>query len=137
MSELPNLDTIVVDTSAIVAILKDEPEAENFRQILVDVPLALISSPTWTELMIVTLMAGGSGLVEECQLLLRELGIEPSPMQPADASAAFDAYRRYGRGTGHNAKLNFGDCFSYALAKSLGVDLLYKGDDFTHTDIRT
>lgn len=136
MSEVPNLDTVVVDTSAIVAILKDEPEAEHFRQILVDIPLALISAATWTELMIVTLMAGGSQLVVECQGLLHELGIEPSPMQAADADEAFDAYRRYGRGTGHGAKLNFGDCFSYALAKSLGKDLLYKGDDFPQTDIR-
>ena len=86
--------------------------------------------------MIVTLIAGGPPLVEQCQDLLRELNIEPSPMQPAAAGAAFDAYRRYGRGTGHPAKLNFGDCFSYAMAKSLGEDLLYKGDDFTHTDIR-
>lgn len=136
MSAVPNLDTVVVDTSAIVAILKDEPEAEHFRRILVDIPSALISAATWTELMIVTFVAGGSQLVGECQGLLRELNIEPTPILPADAGAAFDAYRRYGRGTGHAAKLNFGDCFSYALAKSTGSDLLYKGQDFAQTDVR-
>lgn len=136
MSGSPNSGALVVDTSAIVAILKDEPEAEQFRQILADAPLALMCSGTWLELMIVVLNAGGDELVRECQELLRELDITPSPLSADGAATALDAYRRYGRGTDHRARLNFGDAFAYALAKVHETDLLYKGDDFAHTDIQ-
>ena len=68
--------------------------------------------------------------------LLREAGVIIEPVTERQATIARQAYRDYGKGSGHPASLNFGDCFSYALAKDLGEPLLYKGDDFGHTDIR-
>jgi ribonuclease VapC len=127
---------IVVDASALIAILKHEPEQAQFRQILLDAPEVQMAAPTKFELMMV---AHGLKLGDTQPLalsLLVQANIRVVAWSDALADAAFDAFLHYGKGQ-HPAKLNFGDCMSYALAKSLDAPLLYKGDDFAKTDIKS
>ncbi len=127
---------IVVDTSALYAILSDETEAETFKRILsVEVGICL-SAPTWVEAVMVCRSRLPHGL-ERLERLASVLSMERQAFDARQADLAAEAFRRYGRGSGHPARLNFGDCFSYALARSLDAALLYKGDDFVHTDIRS
>ncbi len=125
---------MVVDTSAIVAILLGEPESNAFAQILAANPPLAISAITLHEASIV--MAGkvrqtGVRLLDD---FLRDMSIEVCGVAIEDAVAAREAYFRYGRGY-HAAALNLADCFSYALAKARHEPLLFKGDDFSKTDI--
>ena len=125
---------MVIDTSAIVAFLLDEPEGDSFAQILAANASLAISAVTLHEASIV--MAGkakqaGVRLLDD---FLRDSAIEVSSVTMDDALAAREAYFRYGRGY-HPAGLNFADCFSYALAKARNEPLLFKGDDFSMTDI--
>lgn len=127
---------IVVDTSALYAILAQEADASVFAQRLAAGDGHLISAATYVEL--------GSVCVRHLRdgdLVLRQLIADlPATVHPFDAvqaDLAIAAYARYGKGKGHPAQLNLGDCFSYALARSLDAPLLYKGDDFIHTDIRS
>jgi ribonuclease VapC len=106
---------IVLDTSALVAILTDEPERRAFNLAIENAPARAMSAAT---------------LLEAKMVLIR---IEP--VTAAQAELAFDAFRRFGRGTGHAARLNYGDCFSYALARENAAPLLFKGGDFIHTDV--
>jgi ribonuclease VapC len=125
---------IVVDTSALIAILKQEPEQAQFRQFLLETSDVRIAAPTKFELMMV---AHGLKLGDTNELvlgLLVETKIQVIPWTDRLADLAFDAFMRFGKGR-HPAKLNFGDCMSYTLAKSLGAPLLYKGEDFSKTDI--
>jgi len=126
---------MIIDTSAIIAILIDEPEREVFSQILSGEPAQAISVVTFHEASIVMAAkkgrAGGLKLVDE---LVRELQIEIAAASFDDAIGAREAYWRFGRGY-HPAGLNFADCFAYALAKMRDEPLLFKGDDFSRTDI--
>ena len=126
---------MVIDTSAIVAILMNELESDIFSQILAAEMTLAISAVTFHEASIV--LAGkkaqpsAASLVDE---LIRDLEIEVVASTIDDVRAARDAYFRFGRGY-HRAGLNLIDCFAYALAKSRGEPLLFKGDDFSKTDI--
>ncbi len=126
---------MVIDTSAIVAILMDELESDVFSQILAGETTLAISAVTFHEASIV--MAGkkrhpsAARLVDE---FIRDLEIEVAASTIDDALAAREVYFRFGRGY-HRAGLNLADCFAYALAKSRGEPLLFKGDDFSRTDI--
>jgi len=126
---------MVIDTSAIVAILMDELESDIFSQILVGETTLAISAVTFHEASIV--IAGkkrhpsAAGLVDE---LIRDLEIEVAAATIDHALAAREAYFRFGRGY-HRAGLNLADCLAYALARSRGEPLLFKGDDFSRTDI--
>jgi ribonuclease VapC len=125
---------MVVDTSALVCILLAEPEAKDFAQAIANAPESVISRPTWVEAsMVVTARLGNEGhdLLTE---LLERSRIAIVSFDEALAHAAYDAWLKYGRGR-HAAGLNFGDCFSYALAKQRAEPLLFKGDEFTKTDI--
>lgn len=125
---------MVVDTSALIAILVAEPEAESFMQVL-DVKPSEVSAATLHEAHCV---ARRSGIASGTQRLQRLIDLAETRVFPFDVvqlSAARDAYERYGRGTGHPARLNMGDCFSYALARTRNLPLLFKGGDFVHTDI--
>ena len=129
------MDLIVVDTSALVAILLREPEASVFAAILERSGSCLLSAVSRVEFsMVVEGRAGGAGRVMLERTLL-DAGIDIVAVTPAHADIAIAAFRRFGRGR-HRAALNLGDCFSYALAKALDVPLLFKGDDFAWTDIR-
>lgn len=126
---------MVIDTSAIIAILLDEPEKDAFANLLSsEVPLA-ISAVTLHEASIV--MAAKKKQTSAARLIdefVRDLAIEVCVVAGTDARAARDAYFKYRRNY-HRAGLNFGDCFAYALAKSRNEPLLFKGDDFSKTDV--
>ena len=126
---------IVVDTSAVVAIILHEPEARSFADALVDDDAPTISALTLHESRIVlNARTGERGLGELVTLIIRS-GMTAVAFDERQSELAFDAYRRYGKGN-HPAGLDFADCAAYALAKSLDVPLLFKGADFARTDVR-
>jgi ribonuclease VapC len=127
---------VIVDSSAVIAILKMEDDAESYAMALESAgSTARMSAAVFVETSIVV-----DGMAPEVSrawdALVREAQIDMEPFTPTQAHIARAAYRRYGRGSGHRARLNFGDCFSYALAVERNEPLLYKGDDFNHTDVR-
>jgi ribonuclease VapC len=122
---------IVVDTSALVEIVLDGPEAEWARRILANSEVAAISAGTLAETSIV---AAGRGVGAEMTQLLDRLTLDVVPVTGSEARRVADAYARWGKGV-HPARLNFGDCFAYALAHRLGCPLLFVGQDFARTDI--
>ena len=125
---------MVVDTSAILAILQDEPEKGLFLDLLTASVDRLVSSANAVELSMVVLSRRGEPGLEIKRDVLERLQIQTAPLMPDHVDLAVDAFRRYGKGR-HKAALNLGDCFSYALAKATGEPLLFKGNDFAHTDI--
>jgi ribonuclease VapC len=126
---------IVIDSSALVAILRGEPEREQFIDAIVDYGNPRISSATYLEVAMVMELRWGDQGGRELDALIDEVGIEIAPCDHIQAKAARDGFRRYGKGL-HRAALNFGDCFTYALAKTLDAPLLFKGDDFALTDVK-
>jgi len=128
---------MIIDTSAIICLIKQEPEAQQVLACLSTEAPRRMSTATASELFAVvtrTVAPGGWGVVEQ---LISALGIEMVPYDAAQVSIFQQAYAKYGRG-GHNASkahLNLGDCFSYALATMLDEPLLFIGDDFIHTDV--
>jgi ribonuclease VapC len=128
---------VIVDTSALVAVLRGETEAAGFVDALAGSTNTLMSAGTDLEASIVVDANRDPVLSARFDELIDVAGIEIAPVDALLARIARQAYRDYGKGSGHPAALNFGDCFSYALARSTGDALLCKGDDFVHTDIRT
>jgi ribonuclease VapC len=125
---------MVIDTSAIAAILFDEPESARFSAAIEAAAPCIISAVTRVELACVVegrIGAAGGKIVED---FLKLAGIETAHVTPGQADLAIEGFRRFGRGR-HSAALNLGDCFSYALAKATGDTLLFKGRDFSETDI--
>jgi ribonuclease VapC len=126
---------IVVDTSALIAILAREPEHQAFLRLLDGAERRLLSAVTYFEAGIVMRARTGPGGVDDLNDLLQELSAEIVPFDEAHARAALEAYARYGKGIDPKASLNLGDCASYALAKTLAAPLLFKGTDFSATDV--
>lgn len=126
---------IALDTSALVAMLLNERGANAFATVLRDHRHGLVGMPTALEVLMVATGQGGSSLEAEAWNVLNGPAIELVPFTAAHLDTARDAFRRFGRGSGHPARLNYGDCMSYAIARVASLPLLYKGDDFTHTDI--
>ena len=126
---------MVADTSALIAILLGEPDAERFARALDAAPVRLISAVTRVELSFVIEGRKGETGRADLELLLRDGGFDIVSVTPQQAEIAIDAFRRYGRDR-HRAGLSIGDCFSYALAVATDHPLLFKGGDFIHTDIR-
>lgn len=124
---------IVVDTSALIAIIKREPLGEACIERLLSADVAMIGAPSVAELQLVMLKQRGPAGVEEAQALVAVTDTRIVPWTAELLVHSLDAARRY---RGAPAHLNFGDCLSYALAKSLDVPLLYVGGDFAATDIR-
>ena len=124
----------MIDSSALIAILQDEPERPVFVRKLAQDPVRLISAANWLETAIVIDDRFGEAGARDLKLLLIEAAVEIVPVTAAQAELARAAYRRFGRGN-HTAKLNYGDCFAYALAQETGEPLLFKGNDFGQTDI--
>jgi ribonuclease VapC len=128
---------MILDTSAVIAILRDEPEAESCARAIDSAERCRISAANYLE---AALIIDGSrdpiasrrfdDLVAEAQMVIE-------PVTEAQARIAREAYRDFGKGRGHPAQLNFGDCFAYALAKVVGEPLLFKGEDFARTDIKS
>jgi ribonuclease VapC len=126
---------MVIDTSAIVAILRQESGAEGLLSRLTAAGSRRISAASLLETAIVLESKSGERGGEQLDLFLARAQIEVEPVTHEQVRIARTAWRRYGKGSGHAARLNFGDCFSYALAHSLGEELLYKGADFAQTDV--
>jgi ribonuclease VapC len=127
---------MVIDTSAIVAIAFNEPEAASLEQRIADDPVRIMSAATMLEAAMVVEARLGEPGGSELDLWLHKVGVEVVAVEAEHVDQARRAWRRYGKGH-HPAALNYGDCFSYALAALTGEPLLYKGNDFSQTDIRT
>lgn len=127
---------MIVDTSAVVAILLGEPHAEALARTVLRAPRARMSAATFVELSAVVAQRGAPQQRRRVEHLLDRLGVEVVALTPEHARLAAEAYREFGRGSGHPARLNLGDCFSYALASALDEPLLFVGDDFARTDLR-
>lgn len=125
---------MVIDTSAIVAILFDEPERSRFIHQIKIAEKRLISASTLLECEIVVQARKGISGRNQLELFIHEAQIIVVPFDQAQVNLAIRAWQEYGKGQ-HPAGLNFGDCFSYALAKATGEPLLFKGVDFVQTDI--
>jgi ribonuclease VapC len=125
---------MVIDTSAIMAIIYAEPEELIFIELINKSAECLLSSPGYVEASIVLGTKHGQQGVENLNLLIAALSITIVPFTVEQAQLASAAFLKFGKGH-HPAKLNMGDCFSYALAKSNNQPLLFKGNDFIHTDI--
>jgi ribonuclease VapC len=125
---------MVIDTSALIAILSLEPEAEQFAAAIQDDPVRLVSAATLLECAIVIESRYGEPGGEKLDRLISTGSMKPEAVTYEQVMIARTAYRIYGKGR-HPAGLNFGDCFAYALAKVTGEPLLFKGDDFSRTDI--
>ncbi len=127
---------MVIDSSALLAILLQEPEAEPFARAISGDPKRLMSAVSALEAAIVVQARKGPAGVRELDLLLHAAGVKVVSFDPEQVLLARAAYERYGKGH-HPAALNLGDCCSYALAVSSGQPLLFKGGDFSRTDLRT
>lgn len=125
---------MVIDTSAILAVLFQEPEAERIARTIAEDPRRLASAFTVLEAGIVAEARKGEPGGRELDLLIHRIGLESIPLTASLVEIARDAWRRFGRGRGV-AKLNIGDCCSYALARVSGEPLLFTGGDFSQTDI--
>ncbi len=125
---------MIVDTSALVAILYREPEAESFAQIIHDADACRISVASYVELSIVVENQLGPEGMRQAEAFFRRAGITIEPVTVEHGELARQAFLDFGKGR-HKAGLNFGDCFSYALAKATAEPLLFKGKDFPLTDI--
>ncbi len=126
---------MIVDTSALVAIVHREPEGAAFARIIAGEPVARLSAASYVELAAVVDGRRDAVASSALDAVLRDLEIEIAPLTVHQARIAREAYRSFGRGSGHPARLNMGDCFAYALARDLGEPLLFKGTDFALTDI--
>ena len=125
---------MVIDTSALVAMLTDEPGAPDFEAAVEADPVRLMSTASYLEAAIVIETRFGESGGRELDLWLHRAGVTLVAVDADQADVARTACRRFGKGR-HRAGLNYGDCFAYALAKTSGQPLLCKGDDFAHTDI--
>ena len=126
---------MIIDSSALIAILRDEPEAMTCAKAIEAASHRRISAANFVESAIVIDGSRDPVASRRFDDLVKAAQLVVEPVTEAQARIAGEAYRDFGRGSGHPARLNFGDCFSYALARAMGEPLLFKGDDFAHTDI--
>ena len=127
---------MIVDSSALLAVLLREPDSERYEKAIATAPSCRMSAVNVLETSIVVEGRGGAAAGHELDAFLDRAGIEPAPVTTEQVRAARVAWRRFGKGN-HPARLNLGDCFAYALAKTAEEPLLFKGDDFSRTDIET
>ena len=125
---------MIVDSSAVLAVLFAEPDAARYARAIGRASTCRMSAASFLETAIVAESRGGSAAAHALDVFLDRAGMELAPVTPAQARAARRAWQRFGKGN-HPAGLNFGDCFSYALAESAREPLLFKGEDFARTDI--
>jgi ribonuclease VapC len=126
---------MVLDSSAVVAILFDEPQRSAFTRAIEREPRRLISAANMLESALIVEASRGETAGRELDLLLHRASVEVVPVDADQVETARAAWRRYGKGR-HPAGLNFGDCFAYALATASGMPLLFKGEDFSRTDVQ-
>jgi len=126
---------MVIDTSALVAILKAEPDAAAFLTKLAAATVCRLSAANFVEAGLIASRDPTGAHRAALEDLVREFGIRIEAVSERQARLAVNAFRRFGKGNGHPAGLNYGDCFAYALAADTGEPLLFKGDDFPRTDL--
>ncbi len=126
---------MIVDSSALVAVTLNEEDAWDLERKLTQAETLRISAGSLLEVSIVLESKRRPEVVRVFERLLSQLEIQVEPVTAAHVAIGKQAYREYGKGSGHKANLNFGDCFAYALASETGEPLLCKGDDFRHTDL--
>jgi ribonuclease VapC len=126
---------MIIDTSALIAILRNEPEARHCALAIEKSVNRRLSAASFVETALVIDGSRDPIASRRFDDLISEARIVIEPVTEVQARIAREAYRDFGRGSGHPAKLNFGDCFAYALSKVTGEPLLFKGEDFIHTDV--
>jgi ribonuclease VapC len=126
---------MVIDSSALIVLLLGEPETDQFVTSIAATAERLLSAASYLETAIIMSGRFGSPGLEKLDRLISELSIEIVPFDGEQARLGIAGFQQYGRGTGHPAALNYGDCFTYALAKFLGQPVLFKGNDFSRTDL--
>ncbi len=126
---------MIIDTSAIFAILYAEPDASRFANRIDSASRRSISAGTYIEAAIIAERHRSPITIRRFDDFMREARIVIEPVTETQARIAREAYRDFGKGSGHPAQLNFGDCFAYALARETGQPLLFKGNDFSQTDL--
>ena len=126
---------MIIDTSAVIAILRAEPDASEMAHAIESARERRISAANWLETAAVVDASRDPVASRRFDELVETAELHVEPVTHEQARIARDAYRDFGRGSGHKAGLNFGDCFAYALAKAAGEPLLFKGNDFGYTDI--
>ena len=127
---------MIIDTSAVIAVITGEPDREPLLALLTSADQLRMSAATYLETGVVIDARRDPFSSRRLDTLLAELGVEISDVTAEQARIARAAYRDFGKGSGHPARLNFGDCFSYALAQVTDEPLLFVGNDFAHTDVR-
>ena len=125
---------MIIDSSAVLAIVLEEADQERFVDAIVDAPLRRMSVSNWLEATMVVDRRGTPFAADRLEEFIRDAKIELMPVSVTQGELARRAWRTFGRGL-HPARLNYGDCFAYALAKETGEPLLFKGNDFAQTDI--
>jgi ribonuclease VapC len=126
---------VIIDTSAIIAVLRDERDAVSFARAIADATTRRISAVNFVESAVVIDASRDPIATRRFDDFMKEASISIEPVTAEQAQIARAAYRDFGKGSGHPARLNFGDCFAYALAKDHSAPLLFKGKDFSQTDI--
>jgi ribonuclease VapC len=126
---------MILDSSAIIAILRAEPEAQAFAKAIATARARRVSAVNLVEAAVVIDGSRDPIASRRFDELVREAELQIEPVTESHARIAREAYRDFGKGSGHKASLNFGDCFAYALAKAWQEPILCKGDDFKHTDL--
>jgi len=126
---------LILDTSALIAVLRNEPDAARFAEAIANATHCRLSAVNYVEAAAVIDSGRDPVASRRFDDLLREAAVTIEPVTEAQARMARHAYRDFGKGSGHPARLNFGDCFAYALAKDAAEPLLFKGDDFSRTDV--
>ena len=126
---------IVVDASALIAVFENEPERQHFSSIIANADRRVVSTITLLEAGMVARGRRGAAGLAAMRAIIEQADIEVVSFDANHLALALEAFERYGKGVSATARLNLGDCCSYALAKSLGASLLFKGNDFSETDI--
>ena len=126
---------MIIDASAIVAILRNEPQAGSCANAIAGTTSRRVSAVNYVEAAVVIDGSRDPVASRRFDDLFREAQLVVEPVTESQARIAREAYRDFGKGSGHPAGLNFGDCFAYALAKATGEPILFKGDDFRRTDL--
>ena len=126
---------MIIDTSALIAILRDEPEALALAHAIQQAAERRLSAANFVEAAAVIDGSRDPVVSRRFDELIAAAAVVIEPVTERQARIAREAYRDFGKGSGHPAQLNFGDCFAYALARDLDEPLLFKGDDFTQTDV--
>ncbi len=126
---------MIVDSSAIVALLRQEPEADAIARILLKSSISLIGTPTYLETCMVAVAGREEDTINDVNDVLARYNIRQIPFSTEASAVAVQAFLLYGKGRNSRARLNFGDCISYAMSKVEAMPLLFKGEDFGHTDV--